>query len=164
MKKEKPKCFWVPNHFEPGHHVFVVFGPSKYLGQQLSRRFGTTAEDVHQLTHAEGNEEELAGVCSELKAEDSPSMFALIWVSDCYGVWSLNWMSVIDHEVSHLVDRIFDNWNIPPGRESTELRACLHESYSKLIKGTYRGLKPRSPREIYEIPAKGRKKKKARPT
>jgi len=38
------------------------------------------------------------------------------------------------HEVSHLVDRIFQRNNVPPGVESTELRARLLSFFVRKIK------------------------------
>jgi hypothetical protein len=45
---------------------------------------------------------------------------------------------ILAHETAHLIDRIFQRNSVPPGPESTELRAALTAYYQKEIRNAYK--------------------------
>lgn len=69
------------------------------------------------------------------------------WIETAVGGWAIlillppfdgtvDWLDSLLHECSHAVDRVLDKRGVPPGLESTEVRAYLNGFYfSSILRG-----------------------------
>lgn len=147
------KSFWITNEADLFMDVFVVLGDVRYFVKQLQDRFAFSAEEAKALP-LDANGEPFDGIFVRL--ENRGGKFGLIWVAD--QIWTTRWYGTLVHEVAHLVDRLFESRDVPPGPDSTELRASVTDFYFTAILNRARNRKTeRSGEKQYEIKRRKRK-------
>jgi len=119
------KKFWIRTKLLEAD-VLVCVGSRKQFNKYFNSVFGE--DGIHE-------DENFVGIVFEYSPPDIIGHFYVVWVEsldqglDDYGT--------LAHEVTHLVDRIFETHNIPAGLESTELRASCSAFFQSQILAEY---------------------------
>ena len=118
----KPKQFTIMNPVF-GQNVTVFVGPVDWYIKRATQIIGCPVECVDP----EGKEALMSRISWVHTDGREANVWLVLWfprfrrTTDCY--------ARLVHEVSHLVDNIMEQLGIPPGKESTEVRAYLSDFY-----------------------------------
>jgi hypothetical protein len=136
-KTIKPKAFWIPGDLMI-IDTLVLLGPADWASKECARRIG------HDAIKAKCQ----GSVVAIESKTNQALMFHVLWVDGEPG--GSKWADSVAHEVSHLVDRLLEAHSIPPGRESTEIRALLQGWYTKAICHGAWGTRNKTPKQAWE--------------
>ena len=137
MRTPKPKAFWIPGDLMI-IDTLVLLGPEAWAVKECLRRIGHAAIK----RGCQGSVEAIESTTNRAL------MFHVLWADGDPG--GSQWADTVAHEVSHLVDRLLEAHNIPPGRESTELRALLQGWYTRAICRGAWGTRGKTPKQAWE--------------